>query len=145
MILDKLLQVSTSQAIAAASVVSADTVDLGVARDIGEGEDVYMHFNVEVAPTAATSIEFQCIISASANLGTPTVVGTSGAIPIASLPVGTLIPVRINPKIGSLGLRYIGANYVVVGTNTSAGTYSCAIVHGIQDGRKYYPSGITVL
>ena len=143
MITDALLAVSASQVVTA-SAVSANTIDLSQAKDIGEGHGLTMLFTVESAPTTPTSVEFQVISSASANLGTPTVLGSSGAIAIASLPVGTIIPVKINAKIGSLGQRYLGGNYAVVGTTTTSGTYSATIVDAIQDGKKAYASGFSV-
>lgn len=143
MITDALLNMVSSQVVTA-SAVSEDTVDLGVARDIGEGEELYLAVTVEAAPTTPTSLEFQAISSAAANLGTPTVLGSSGAIAIASLPVGTTVYVRINPRMASIGQRYFGANFVVVGTTTTSGTYSVNVVKNIQDGRKFYPSGFAV-
>lgn len=143
MITDALLLLSSAQAVTA-SAVSTNTIDLSQARDMGEGESITMMFSVDEAPLTATSIEFQVISSAAANLGTPTVLGSSGAIAIASLPVGTLVPVKINAKIGSLGQRYLGANYVVAGSNATAGKFTANVVKDIQDGKKSYASGFTV-
>lgn len=141
MITDKLLRVSDVQAVTA-TAVSTDTVDLGVARDIGAGENLFMHFTVGTAFAGGTSTEMQVIGSAAADLGTPTVLGSSGAVVTASLPAGKRLAIRINPQIGSNGLRYFGARYVVVGTNT-AGTVTADVVHTAQDS-KAYASGFTV-
>lgn len=145
MITDKLLRVSDSQAVTA-SAVSTDTIDLSVARDIGEGEALYMNFAVTEAATAAgaATVTFQVIASDAANLGSPVVIGSSDAIPKASLVVGANIPVRISPQIGSLGKRYLGANYVVATGPLTAGKFIADIVHGVQDGKKSYASGFTV-
>lgn len=144
MIYDKFLTVASAQAVTA-SAVSGDSIDLSQARDMGEGEGITMMFSVDEAPATATSIEFQVISSAAANLGTPTVLGTSGAIAIANLPAGTLVPVKINAKIGSLGQRYLGANFVVAGSNATAGKFTAGVVKDIQDGRKAYASGFSVV
>jgi hypothetical protein len=122
--------------------VSTDTVDFGRAQDIGAGEDLYMNFSVGTAFAGGTSTEFQVIGSASANLSSPVVLGTSGAIATASLTAGARQAVRINPILGSTGLRYFGARYVVVGTN-SAGTVTADVAHTVQDS-KSYASGFTV-
>lgn len=146
MITDQNLKVSAAQAVTT-SAVSADTIDLSVARDIGEGEDLYMAFSVDTAVTAAgaATVEFQVIGSASAALSSPTVLGSSGAIGKASLTAGQLVYVRINPQYASLGLRYLGANYNVATGPLTAGAFTANVAHGIQDGRKFYASGFTVV
>lgn len=141
MITDKLLRVSDAQAVTT-TAVSTDTVDLGTARDIGAGENLFMNFTVGTAIAGGTSTEFQVISSASADLSTPTVLGSSGAIATAGLTAGKRVAVRVNPQINSNGQRYFGARYVVVGTN-SAGTVTADVVHGVQD-QKSYASGFTV-
>jgi hypothetical protein len=144
MITDQLLRVSTAQAVTT-TAVSTDTVDLSVARDIGEGQDLFMNFAVTEAFAGGTSTNFEVIIADNAALSSNVqVIGASGAIVTASLPLGTNVAVRLNPLIGSLGKRYLGARYTVSGTN-SAGKVTADIVMDIQDGRKSYASGFTVV
>lgn len=143
MITDKLLRVSEDQALTT-TAVSTDTIDLSVARDIGEGQDLFMNFAVTTALAGGTSVKFEVITSAAANLGSPTVIGSTDAIVTASLVAGYNTAVRINPQIASLGQRYLGARYTIVGTYTS-GKVTADVVMDIQDGRKSYPSGITVV
>lgn len=147
MITDKLLRVSTDQVVTLTdtSALSTDTIDLSVARDIGEGEELYMNFAMTTAAVGGTSTQFEVIIADDAALtSNVTVVGSSGAIATANLTLGKNIAVRINPLVGSLGKRYMGARYTVVGTN-SAGKVTADIVHTIQDGKKFYASGFTVV
>ena len=143
MITDQLLRVSTDQALTT-TAVSTDTIDLSVARDMGEGGDLYMNFAVTTALAGGTSVKFEVISSASANLGSPTVIGSTDAIVTASLVAGYNTAVRINPQIASLGQRYLGARYTISGTYTS-GRVTADVVTDIQDGRKFYPSGVTVV
>lgn len=144
MITDKLLRVSDAQAVTT-TAVSTDTVDLSVARDIGEGQDLFMNFAVTEAFAGGTSTNFEVIIADNAALSSNVqVIGASGAIVTASLPLGTNVAVRLNPLIGSLGKRYLGARYTVSGTN-SAGKVTADIVMDIQDGKKSYASGFTVV
>lgn len=143
MITDKLLRVSTDQALTT-TAVSADTIDLSVARDIGEGEELYMNFAVTTALTGGTSVKFEVVQSASADLSSPTVIGSTDAVAAASLVAGYNTAVRINPQIGSKGQRYIGARYTIVGT-FSAGAVTADVVKNIQDGKKFYASGFTVV
>ena len=144
MITDKNLRVSTDQAVTT-TAVSSDTIDLSVARDIGEGHDLLMNFALTEAFAGGTSTNFEVIIADNAALSSNVVVvGASGAIATASLTLGTNIAVRINPQIGSLGKRYIGARYTVSGTNT-AGKVTADIVETIRDGKKFYASGFSVV
>jgi hypothetical protein len=144
MITDKLLRVSTDQAVTT-TAVSTDTVDLSVARDMGEGGDLYMNFAMTEAFAGGTSTNFEVIIADNAALSSNVVViGASGAIVTASLTLGTNVAVRLNPQIASLGKRYLGARYTVSGTN-SAGKVTADMVTDVQDGKKFYASGFTVV
>jgi len=142
MITDKLLRVSEDQAVTS-TAVSTNTVDLGSARDIGEGTPLYMNFAVTEAFANGTSVTFEVITSASDNLGTPTVIGSSTAVATAALTLGKNVVVRLNPDIGGKGQRYLGARYTVAGT-MNAGKVTADIVETIGDGQKYYASGFTV-
>jgi hypothetical protein len=143
MITDKLLRVSEDQALTT-TAVSTDTIDLSIARDIGEGQDLFMNFAVTTALAGGTSVKFEVISSAAANLGSPTVIGSSDAIVTADLVAGKNVAVRINPQIASNGQRYLGARYTISGTYTS-GKVTADVVMDIQDGRKFYASGFTVV
>ena len=143
MITDKLLRVSTDQALTT-TAVSTDTIDLSIARDMGEGQELFMNFAVTAALTGGTSVKFEVIQSASADLSTPTVIGSTDAVVSASLVAGYNTAVRINQQIGSKGQRYIGARYTISGTY-SAGTVTADVVATIQDGKKFYASGFTVV
>jgi hypothetical protein len=144
MITDKLLRVSTDQAVTT-TAVSTDTVDLSVARDMGEGGDLYMNFAMTEDFAGGTSTNFEIIIADNAALSSNVVViGASGAIVTADLTLGKNVAVRLNPQIASLGKRYLGARYTVSGTNT-AGKVVADIVMDVQDGKKFYASGFTVI
>ncbi len=142
MITDALLRVSEDQALTT-TAVSTNTIDLSVARDMGEGTTLYMNFAVTEALANGTSVTFEVITSASANLGTPTVIGSSAAIVTASLTLGKNIVVTLNPSIAGKGQRYLGARYTIAGT-FNAGKVTADIVETIGDGQKYYASGFTV-
>jgi hypothetical protein len=143
MITDKLLRVSTDQALTT-TAVSTDTIDLSIARDMGEGHPLYMNFAVTAALTGGTSVKFEVITSANADLSSGTVIGSTDAIVTASLVAGYNTAVRVNPQIASKGARYLGARYTISGTY-SAGTVTADVVTDIQDGKKFYASGFTVV
>ena len=142
MITDKLLRVSEDQAVTS-TAYSTNTVDLSVARDVGEGTALYMNFALTEAFANGTNITFQVVTSANANLSSHSVIGSSDAIVTASLTLGKNIVVRINPDIAGKGKRYLGARYLVTGT-MNAGKVTADIVETIGDGQKYYASGFTV-
>lgn len=142
MITDKLLRVSEDQAVTT-TAFSTDTIDLKIARDMGEGHNLFMNFAVTTAMVGGTSIKFEVVSSANANLSSPTVIGSSDAVVTASLTAGKNVAVAINPQIASNGERYLGARYTVSGTY-SAGAITSDIVETVQDGQKYYASGFTV-
>ena len=142
MITDKLLRVCEDQAITT-TAFSTDTIDLGTARDIGEGTALYMNFAVTTALANGTSVKFEVVTSANANLSSPTVVGSSDAVLTAALTAGKNVVVRINPDIAGKGKRYLGARYTVAGT-FNAGKVTADVVETIGDGQKYYASGFTV-
>ena len=145
MITDKLLRVSEDQSVALTdtSAVSTNTVDLGTARDMGEGRDLYAVFTATTAIAGGTSTKFDVIVASDAALTTDIVViGSTGAVATAS--IGAQQIVRFNPLVGSKGQRYLGTRYTVVGTN-SAGKVTADVVTDIQDGKKFYASGFSVV
>ena len=142
MITDKLLRVSEDQAVTT-TAYSSDTIDLSVARDVGEGTALYMNFALTEAFANGTNITFEVVTSANANLSSHDVIGSSATILTAALTLGKNIVVRINPDIAGKGKRYLGARYVVTGT-MNAGKVTADVVETIGDGQKYYASGFTV-
>ena len=144
MITDKLLRVSEDQGAITSTAFSTDTIDLSVARDIGEGTPLYMNFAVTTAFTGGGTVKFEVVTSANANLSSPTVIGSSDAITAGStLTLGKNVVVRLNPDMGGLGKRYLGARYTVSGT-VGAGKVTADVVETIGDGQKSYASGFTV-
>lgn len=147
MLTDANLTLSASQAVTA-SAVSANTIDLGVARDIGAGEELNIYVNVEVGATAsgAATVNFQVITSAAANLGSPTIIGQTDAIPKASLVAGTTFAIPIPRSfINKLGQRYLGLQYTVTTGPLTTGTFSAGVIIDAPDsGVKNYPSGFSV-
>ena len=123
---------------------SESIVDLGTARDIGEGEPLYIVFTVTEAFVGATAtVAMNCVVSAAAALTTPTTVGSVSATAVASLTLGAQFVVRINPLVASLGLRYLGVIYTIATATTTAGTMTAHVDTNFQDGKKFYASGFT--
>ena len=151
MITDALLTVSgannpgsaiSGQAITA-TAVSTNTIDLGTARDIGEGRDLFMVFTVVVGFAGTGTITMQVVTDDNAALSSPTVIGSTAAITATNLTAGTQYIVPIPPQVASLGERYLGAQYTCSASPTT-GTFLTQMVTDIQDGKKFYASGFTV-
>lgn len=149
MFTDALLQLDAANASirAANTYVSANTIDLSQNRDLGSGAPIRVLYNIDVAFVGGTSVQPQIITSASANLSTPTVIDLGTVILTAALTLGQLF-VRFLPELtanplGATGQRFLGVQYVSVGTFT-AGSISCRLVNDVQD-IKAYPSGYVIL
>jgi hypothetical protein len=148
MILDALTLVSNAQAVTV-TAVSTNTIDLSQARDMGAGQEVCFGVTVDENFATATSVEIQVITSASANLSSPTVIGSTGALAIAQLTAGRKpIEVKIPRAVllaQPIGQRYLGLNYVVGGSNATAGKFTAAIyAEGFADVAKNYPVGYSI-
>ena len=111
-------------------------------RDIGEGDDLYLAITVVTAFTGGTSCTFNVFTATDTSTTGRVVIGTSGAIPVASLTAGAQFYVRVNPVSG-LGQRYLTADAVMAGTST-AGSVFGDIVTDIADSKKFYGSGFVV-
>lgn len=107
----------------AGSILGTNTMDLGPltlggnqAGDTGAGEDLSIVFSVLTAPTVGTSVQFQLIQADDAALSVNVqVINQTDAFPIASLPVGSLVPLGVDPAAPYAPKRYIGVRFVNVG------------------------------
>ena len=147
MMTDALLQLSSAQAVTS-TAVSTNTIDLSQARDVGGLNDLFVTFTIDENFATATSVEFQIITSANANLSSGNVIASTGAIVIAQLtagrkPIAVAIPESILTSL-PIGQRYLGANYVVAGSAATTGKISATVTDTSVSVGKNYPSGFTV-
>lgn len=128
---DLLLSDKQSDVRAAATYTSEKSIDLATTppRQIGNGEQVIVHCQVTTAFAGGTSVQFQLVESANANLSSPTVLVESAAIAEADLVAGFTVNLVVPVK--RLKLRYLGAQYIGVGVHT-AGSISAGIVWNEQ-------------
>jgi hypothetical protein len=149
MMTDALLQLSSAQAVTA-TAVSTNTIDLGVARDIGQGQSLYVVIGVDEAATSAgaTTVTFQVINSASAALSSPTILVQTDAIGKAELTLGRKpIVVQIPSAILNaqpVGQRYLGLQYTVATGPLTAGKFTATVTMEDPGVNKNYASGFTV-
>jgi len=144
MILDAQNLFSDAQAITA-TAVSTNSVDLGLASgfDLGSGENLYVHLNVDVAFTDSGSdstVTVTLVTDDNAALSSATAVQTLGTFAALSA-AGTKIIARIQPGL-SLE-RYVGLNYTVANGNLTTGSITAALAHGV-DTSKAYADAITI-
>jgi len=167
MILDQNLRFGSTGAItSAATYVCADVVNLEAKtaysatassglytvsqgtqnREIGTGEDLFVYFTVTTALAGGTNATFQAVASSSATLASGNiVVGEVSVITTGNLGVGQQIAVRVSPQLlGAAALQYLGAQVVTTGTH-SAGAISADLVLDMQDGKRNYASGFSVI
>jgi hypothetical protein len=106
---------------AAGDRCSTYSVDLGAAKDIARGRQLYVVIIIDETFATSTSINFQFVTDTLATLASPTVQCETGAIAIASLtagrapivlPVGTCIDTEE---------QYCGLYYDETGTGSTAG------------------------
>lgn len=149
-VIDALMQFSSAQAITA-TAVSTNTYDLGVARDVGPGEDLYFNTTIDTTFTAggAGTLQIQVISSAAANLSSPTVLIETPALALAQLTAGRApITIRMPRSLLTtqpIGQRYIGLQYTVATGPMTAGALTTNMVTGDYDTNKLYPVGTTIL
>lgn len=126
MILDKELLMSDKQAVTV-TAVSTNTIDLGVARDLGPAK-LELVIDINTAFAGGTSMAFAYITSDNADLSSPVVVAQTPAIVLASLVSGSeWLRMEIPANSPGSMKRYIGVSYTVVGT-MSAGAVTAGVV-----------------
>jgi hypothetical protein len=149
MLTDALLQLSSAQAVTS-TAYSTNTIDLGVARDIGQGEDLYVTIGVDEAATAAgaATVTFQIVTSANANLSSHNILIQTDAIAkteltLARKPIVLCIPSSILLSL-PVGQRYFGVQYTVATGPLTAGKFTTHVTLDDPGVGKYYASGFSV-
>lgn len=143
MIIDSQSLFSDAQAVTAAAA-STNYIDLKVANaQLGNGEPLYIHLNVDVAltdsgsdSTVAVTIEQDDNTSFSSATSVQTLFTVA-----ATAAAGTVYKAYIAP--GVITERYIRLYYTPANGNLTTGSFTAAIVHTIQDDR-YYPNNYTI-
>ena len=128
MYVDSKLLLSDAQVICnAATELSESTVNLGAARKIWGGKQLYVVIIVDTALVGPTSINFQVVTDTEATLSSPTVQIETGAIATASLTAGRApIVIPIGSALGTEE-QYLGINYVLAGSVASAGAVTAFV------------------
>lgn len=145
MYLDYENEFSAAQAITA-TANSEHVIDTSVARDLGTGEDFYIHVNVVEGFTDTDSnstVAIALITDDNSGLASPATVQQLGTLPALS-PAGTQLYFRVHPENLVAFQRYLGLSYTVANGNLTTGKITAGIVRNIQKANNYPASGFTV-
>jgi hypothetical protein len=124
---------------AAGSYLLGDVIDLGVARDLGGDQAVYLVVSVDTAATSGGSAtgQFNLVTDDNASLSSPTVLVSSVAWPVASMTAGkTLMAVQL-PMEGTAYERYIGIQQVTGTAAFTAGKVNAFLVDDVARWKAY--------
>jgi hypothetical protein len=136
MILDAQNLFSDAQAITAAAA-STNLIDLGANRNLGVGEDLYVHVNVDVAFTDASSDSTLTVtVETDDNeaFSSPTTAQTIGTFPALSA-IGASLKAKLQPD--AIVERYMRLKYTPNNGSLSTGSVTAALVLGIQAYTSY--------
>lgn len=141
MMYDKLNTFGTDQTVTT-TAASTDIVDLGAARDMGNGEPLELVILVTQSVTAAgaATVVFALETDDNAGFSSPVVLANSGAIGKAALTAGTEV---LRVKVPLDAERFLRTNYTVTTGPLTAGTFTAFLAHDRQASRAY-ASGFTV-
>lgn len=126
---------------AAGTAIVGDVIDTGIARDLGNGRDIWWYVSADVAGAGGTSIAVNLVTDDNAALATPTVIASSGTIALASMtPAGKMLYMIPLPVEGVPYERYLGIQLVTTGV-FSAGAISSGLTLDPK-GWKAYPDAV---
>jgi hypothetical protein len=133
MILDTNLQFSDAEALTSgATTGSANVIDLGAIRDLGEGEKIAILVQVTTALAGVGTCQVLLQTDDNASFSSATTVQTLGTF-AATAAAGTKIVAYVAPTVAVE--RYVRLAYVV-GT-VSAGAVDAFLLHGVDNYRSY--------
>jgi hypothetical protein len=141
MMYDKLNTFGTDQAVTT-TTASTDIVDLGAARDMGNGEPLELVVLVTETVTAAgaATVTFTLETDDNAGFSSTFVLASSGAMAKAALTTGTEV---LRAKVPLDAERFLRTNYTVATGPLTAGKFTAFLAHDRQASRAY-ASGFTV-
>lgn len=131
--------------VAGTPVISTNVIDMGTARDPGEGQSLFVRMQVLTAYTLLTTLTVEAILSSdSASTANIVVVGST-TIPLASLVANSRFVFVINPLLANKGQRFLAVRYITVGATPGAGSVVTDVGTDYQDGQTFYSTGIAVI
>lgn len=132
MYVDAQLLFSDAQAVTAAAA-STNTVDLGIARDIGAGQDLYVVSVCDVAMTDAGSDSTLDVILYGDSTTTFTPDASQTLFQFAATSAaGSILIAKLDPGSTPLQYRYIQLYYSPNNGNLSTGSFTSFITNDVQ-------------
>lgn len=130
---------------AAGTYLLGDQIDLGVARDIGAGQPLYLVVTVDTGITVAANtgtVSFSLASDDSASIatnGTATVHATSAAwaTSTTAIPAGTVLFAVALPMEGAVYERYLGILQTTGTTAINAGKINAFLTHDVAKYKAY--------
>jgi len=122
---------------------SDNLIDLGGARDLGVGEEIYFVIQVDTAFTDASSNSTMTITletddnAAFSSATTGQTIGTFAALAVA----GTRLVAKLQPEV--INERFLRVKYTVANGNLSTGKFTAFLTKDLQ-AYTSYPDGITI-
>jgi hypothetical protein len=125
------------------SAYSTDLIDLGSLRDVGAGEQVQVLIQTTEAFTAAGAATLTVTLETSSTeaFSVPVTLASTGAIPVASLTLGSKASITTVP--GKV-LRYLRLAYTVATGPMTAGKITSALgVESIHQDNTSHPDAVS--
>ena len=119
---------------------SANLLDLGEARNIGVGENLYVVAVVKTAMVGASALALTLETDDDSAFGSATTRQTIGSFPAASA-VGTRLVAKLAPDV--INERYLRGKWTKDSTDNSAGKFTVGITKDIQ-AFTAYADGLTI-
>lgn len=144
MILDNELMFCEDLAVTAAADAT-NVIDLGTARDLGIGEEMYIFLSVTETMDDASddsTLQVDLVTDDNAALSSDTVVATLVTIP-ATTAAGTFYVFRVPPAVLAEYEQYLGLAFTPANGNLSAGKFTAGIVKDIQHVQNF-ASGFSI-
>lgn len=132
MITDAQTWLSKQQALTSGTAYS-NSYDRGVAGDMGRGQPIRARVSVSTTFTGGTNETINLVESANADLSSPTVLLSSGAVLEAALTQGAVLLDVVVPRTTK---RYVGFQYVASGTH-GAGAVDAMFVLNTDSGDAF--------
>lgn len=142
MLFDAMNKFSDAQAVTAAAA-STEYMDLGIARQIGDGENLYVMIVCDVAMTDGSSDSTLAVTletDDNSSFSSATTVQTIGTFAALSA-IGTKLIARLQPSTAYE--RYIRLYYTPANGNLSTGSFTAFLVKDVGN-YKAYADNITI-